>query len=386
MRSQFTIKKITFYFLTLCVLSSCHKKKDGTPSPTTNYSSYNFTDANFKQQTVVLLLIDSLLNNVNALGNDGAQPLSASSLNALYDNTNHLFASIDTGVSLSALVNSGEVFFSDTQIRAYFDSIQTRSSNPVFLQTPGSDSTNTIATGLYLPEYYEKCFMGALIYYQANQIFTQLLTADNTTINAAYRTTDMIHLWDELFGYMGMPLDYPTWNYDQLDNGVQNLSAAPTQPDFINHRTDFLFGEYIGRSTFEDTSFTTKGPTNYVQNIFNAFVTGRMAIADKDYITRDVQLTIIKDIWERIIASQAISYANKCLSIYPRQGQQASNLYGQHWSEMCGFVHMFQYNTTNDLGSSNINLLYGYVGNEPAATTVTSLNNLITLLKTTYGF
>jgi len=297
-----------------------------------------------------------------------------------------LFATIDTGVTLSGLVNSGGTFFTDTQIRAYFDTIQTRSSNPVFLQTPGSDSTNTLATGLYLPEYYEKCFMGSLIYYQANQLFSQLSSADNTTINPAYGTTNMIHLWDELFGYMGMPVDYPTWTYDQLDNGIQDLSSAPMQPDFINHRTDFLFGEYIGRSTFEDTSFTTKGPTNYIQNIFNAFVTGRTAIANKDYTTRDAQLAIIQDIWERIIASQAISYANKCLSIYPAQGKQASNLYGQHWSEMCGFVHMFQYNPTNKVGPTNINLLYGYVGSEPSAASITSLNNLITLLKTTYGY
>jgi len=376
-------KKLLPFCLTICFLVSCHKK-DSNPSPA-NYTSYSFADANYKQQTVVLLLIDSILNNVNALGNDGAQPLTASSLSALYDNTSHLFAAIDTGVSLSALVNSGGAFFSDAQVRAYFDTIQVRSSNPVFLQTPSSDSTNTISTGLYLPEYYEKCFMGALIYYQANQIFTQIPNADNTTINPAYGTTTMIHLWDELFGYMGMPTNYPTWTYPQLDNGVQNLADQPTQPDFIAHQTDFLFGEYIGRSTFEDTLFTTKGSTNYIQNIFNAFVTGRTAIASNDYTTRDAQLAIIQDIWERIIVTNTLGYAHKCLQLYS-QGQQVSNLYGQHWTEMCGFVHMFQYNPTNKLGASNLNLIYGYVGSKPSASNITSLNNLTTLLKTTYGY
>lgn len=370
-----------FTLITGCFLSACHNKKDSNPSPaTSNYSSYSYSDANYKQQTVVLLLVDSILNNLTALDNPGAQPLSAASLSALYDNTNHLFADIDTGVSLSALVNSNGVFFSDAQNRAFFDSIQTRSSNSVFLQTPGADSTNTISNGMYLPEYYEKCFMGALIYYQANQIFTQLPNADNTTINPAYGTTNMIHLWDQLFGYMGMPVDYPTWTYTQLDAGTKDLSI-PTQPYFIAHETDFLFGEYIGRSTFEYTVFTAN-PTDYVQNIFNAFNTGRIAIANKDYTTRDAQLAIIQGIWEKVIASNAIGYATKCIAIYP----PASNLYGQHWTEMFGFIHMFQYNPNNKLGASNINLLYSYVGTEPAATNLTSLNNIITLLKTTYGY
>ena len=233
-------KKVFVCAVVTCLLFSCTKKHDGsTVSPYVNApSTFNFTDANYKQQTVVLSLIDSLLDDLQIVGEPGATSFSASQLSSIYDNTGDLYSTIYPDVSLSGLVNSNGVFFSDTQIRNYFDTIGVLSSNSTYLGTP---SANTLDSGLYLPEYYEKCFMGSLIYNQANQLFTQLPSADNTTINSAYGTTQMVHIWDQLFGYMGMPVDYPTWSYAQFNAGTNLTSGNPTIT-----QTDFLFGEYIG--------------------------------------------------------------------------------------------------------------------------------------------
>jgi len=371
-------KQIFIFTAIVCSLVSCTKKNDNSAvSPYANApSTYNFTDANYKQQTVVLSLIDSLLDDLQIVGEPGATAFTASQLSSIYDNTGDLYSAIYPDVSLSGLVSSNGVFFSDTRNRNFFDTIAIRSANSTYLGTP---SANTLDSGLYLPEYFEKCFMGSLIYNQANQLFAQLANADNTTINSAYGTTQMIHMWDQLFGYMGMPVDYPTWNYGQFEAGTNLASGNPTIT-----QTDFLFGEYIGHSTFEYTVFTSK-PTNYIQNIFNAFIVGRMAIKNNDYKTRDAQLVIIQGIWEDIIASQAISYATNCIANIQTPPADPNILKGR-WSEMTGFVHMFQYNPNNKLGATNINLLYSYVGAEPSEATVSGLNNLITLLKTTYGF
>jgi hypothetical protein len=376
--------KLTLHYLpflfAVCLLSSCHKKKTDTATPAGPYdnapATYNFADANYKQQTVVLMLADSLLNNLNTLNQPGAIAFTKDQFSSLYDNTNHLFANIAPDVSLSEFVSSSGVFFSDAQSRSYFDSIVTRSGNQAYL---GTNNANTLNSGLFLPEFYEKSIMGSLIYYQANLLFARLDSADNTTVDANYGTTDMIHIWDELFGYMGMPVDYPTWTYNQFDAGTNLSSGNPTIS-----QTDFLFGEYIGHSNFEYTVFTSN-PTSYIQNIFSAFIIGRMAIANKDYATRDAKLSIIKDIWEKIIASQAISYAQNCIANIQNPPADKTILQGR-WSEMNGFIHMFQYNPDNRLGSDKLNQLYGYVNDKPADATAADLNSLVSLLKNTYGF
>jgi hypothetical protein len=358
---------------------SCHRKKnDSTPaSPYANApSTYNFTDANYKKQSVVLLLADSLLNNLNTLNQPGATAFTYNQFISLYDNTNHLYSTMSPGVSLSSLVSSNGVFFSDAQSRNYFDSVAVRSANSNYL---GTSQANTLASGLFLPEFNEKSIMGSLIYYQANLLFAQLPNADNSAIDTAYGTTDMIHVWDQLFGYMGMPVDYPTWSYAQFDAGTNLSSGTPSIT-----QTDFLFGEYIGHSTFEYTVFTSQ-PTNYIQNIFNAFIVGRMAIANKDYTTRDAQAAIIESIWEKVIASQTISYTQNCIANIQNPPADPTILQ-RRWSEMCGFVHMFQYNPSNKLGSNNLNTIYGYVGNKPADATAANLTSMISLIKTTYGF
>jgi hypothetical protein len=87
----------------------------------------------------------------------------------------------------------------------------------------------------------------------------------------------MQHHWDEAYGYFTESVDYPT-------NG-----------------TDRFWGKYAdGRETILQSA----------SKISEAFRTGRAAIDNIDYETRDAQIVIIRDEMEKLAAATAIHYLN----------------------------------------------------------------------------
>ena len=82
------------------------------------------------------------------------------------------------------------------------------------------------------------------------------------------------------------------------------------------------------------------------KRVFNAFITGRQAIVNQDYYTRDVQAAIIKYNLSQVVAQRAIYYLNNA-------AYDVADLSGDYFhalSEAYGFILSLQF--TND-GSGN---------------------------------
>ena len=91
----------------------------------------------------------------------------------------------------------------------------------------------------------------------------------------------MLHHWDEAYGYFTSEVDYPT-------NGTNRFWCK-----YANGREGIL-----GSAT----------------TIATAFRTGRAAIDNQDYTTRDAQITIIVNEMEKVCAGTAIHYLNEAKS------------------------------------------------------------------------
>ncbi len=123
--------------------------------------------------------------------------------------------------------------------------------------------------------------------------------------------TTMEHKWDEGFGYL----------YGADDQENPTLGA------------DSFLNKYLARVE-GDTDFQGIAAT-----IYDAFKLGRAAIVNKDYLTRDAQVAIIRENVSKIIAIRAIYYL-----------QQGKANLGTDWgsafhdlSEGFGFVYSLQF-------------------------------------------
>jgi hypothetical protein len=115
--------------------------------------------------------------------------------------------------------------------------------------------------------------------------------------------------------------------------------------------------------------------------IFRAFIKGRQHINNKKYAERDADRTVILAAWDRIIAANALRYANTIKTKLATPGS-----YNGPWTEMKGFIDMIQYNGTNKLGTAGYNTVKALVGSKPADVDAAKLDQIISTLKTTYGF
>ena len=106
------------------------------------------------------------------------------------------------------------------------------------------------------------------------------MDVDNSTVvnsSGGEYYTAMEHHWDEAFGYFGAPIDFPT--------NVSNLR---------------FWAKYCN---------TQNANLGSNAQLMNAFLKGRAAIAQKQELTiRDEQILIIRKAWEKLSASQAVSY------------------------------------------------------------------------------
>jgi hypothetical protein len=121
--------------------------------------------------------------------------------------------------------------------------------------------------------------MGATFYYQATAVYlgSGKMDVDNETVTAGEGTA-MEHHWDEAFGYLGVPVDFPT-----------------------NTTGIVYWGKYCHA---RNTLLATSG------ELMNALLKGRAAISNKDLATRDLMIAEVRRVWEKVVVSTAISYLN----------------------------------------------------------------------------
>jgi hypothetical protein len=349
-------KLLLFLTISSLLFVSCDPNEDNepidTPEPTLAPATYNFardgaTTVSYSGQSTRIAMGQEF---VSALKDETK---TEAELDAMFDHQagSADFSDADLNASSknirSKTAASTDLFSSNTTdataIKNQFDSWIAEQVSDVFpnwssdasagvagkIQEAGGGSTRYVnAKGVEINQAINKGLIGGLM---ADQMLNNYLgsavldagtnTADNDagTLADGKNYTTMEHKWDEGFGYL----------YGADDQENPTLGA------------DSFLNKYLARVD-GDTDFQGIATT-----IYDAFKLGRAAIVNKDYLTRDAQVDIIRENVSKVIAIRAVYYL-----------QQGKANLGTDWassfhdlSEGFGFVYSLQF--TRNPGTSS---------------------------------
>ncbi len=342
--------------LAITTIISC-KKDDPTPTYTIP-TTYNFTNVNYSGQKTRIAMLDEI-GSYMATGSTGAV-LDAQKLKDMYANVNSRFTNDTLNTSGKQLKDKTYASI-QAVIESYFDSIAlcsqsvTAASNGVAgIATSSVDASRKYllsANGVEYNQLVRKHLMGAAFYYQALETYlANLETDDNSTI-VTDEGTEMEHHFDEAFGYFGVPIDFPT-----------NLTGLKYWGSYSNQVNPAL-----GMNA----------------TLMNAFLAARAAISNKDYTNRDVQVTLIRQNWEKLVAASAIHELNGAKEDIAAGDIAAKN---HVVTEAIGFIMSLRYNSSKTITDAQINQALAYLGTNLYNTTEANIDDVIDLLSSVYGF
>jgi hypothetical protein len=293
--------------LATLVITSC-KKKGCTDIDAQNYSTeaqkddgsctffevpvtYNFTNADnnntvsYSGQTDRLNQLEEMTAYMKS-GNSGI--ISANTMKDMFYNVN------DNGNGNFSFSSSKQLgnkcLFTDTSdfntwmsdlAAASIEFASTASNGQAGTLSSGTSTYLFDANGIEKTQLIEKGLMGAVFMHQSLNVYfsAEKMDVDNeAAVDAAdgKHYTQMEHHWDEAFGYFGAPID------------------------FLTSTESFRF--WAKYCNARDTELGCNA------TLMNAFLTGRTAIVNNDLSSRDAQITIIRQTWERVSAAQAVHY------------------------------------------------------------------------------
>jgi hypothetical protein len=372
-------------------------------------------------QTVRYLLIQDLKILTDGLAAEGAEPVTKEDLLEYYDyedsynkttltGTGSLpakterYSEIATDKDLVGAVTSeyadvpliGREETADELIRAYLDTIATRSQDPEKLGTPAAYTT---AEGLDLSQLVNKLLLGAVAYSQGTGKYLNIaLEADNSDPRSdGSPFTEMEHLWDEAFGYFGAARDYSNFADEELANGPIYKDANEDGEIDFTSEYNFTYATYAGKRDHGGSG------VDFTSDIFQAFLEGRTAIVNE---ASAAEISAARDeagqAWEQLVAANVVHYANSTLSdldeVTESQIEEKNNeSLNEHWTEMKGFAWALQYNQLDvrQISDTQLEELHGLIGDAPvyaapdsdeAAAFRTDLNEAKDLLQSVFGF
>ena len=207
------------------------------------------------------------------------------------------------------------------------------------ITSPDGGSTYQInAMGQELDQLFFKGLIGGFTldqivnnYIHPNQLDsgTRIDDNDNDVLSGDNDYTDMEHKWDEGFGYLYGHLD--------SDGNGEDLSTAGASPS----GNGSLLMKYF-KKVNQDGGYEP----GIGQVVYDAFILGRTAIVNKDYVLRDQQADIIQVELSKVPGYYAINYLNDYLAKV-----EAGNIAKAHHSlsEAYGFILSLQFtNNGND--------------------------------------
>lgn len=340
---------------------ACKKKTAPEPTPEPEPSgpaytvptTYTFSPMTYTGQTMRMEMLDEMVTYMKT-GRTPNTVLSATTLKNMFSNTGNPFT--NPALNASGKKLEDKFFVLDVNlVKSYMDSIASASTNSLNIITGSVDATKKYLLNPYngfdYTEMIEKLVMGATFYYQAMESYICAAgvggSVDNTT-SAPGEGTAMQHHWDEGFGYLGVPQAFPT-----STTGV------------------IFWGEYLNEIG------TTLGNKS---TVMNAFLLGRAAINNKDYPTRDAQITIINREWEKLIAASAIHELNEA------KLEITDNAVRNHvLSEARGFIMALKYKTNKMVTQSQIDGWLNTLGNNNNTVIISNINLVIDDIANVYG-
>ncbi len=328
MKSSF-FKTLFFLFVTISVVSCV----DDEPTEPTFPTTYNFENVNYSGQTQRLAMLAEMKTYMTTANTIGTT-ISADRLKAMFanDTANAGWAGtydVSKQLKNKTLENQQALF------EALFDDFETASQSTVagsngqagvVTSTDGTKSYLLNGNGLEFAQVIEKGLMGACFYYQATSIYLgdDKMNVDNETVTAGEGTA-MEHHWDEAFGYLGVPIDFPI-------------------------STDGLvfWGKY---SNSRNAVLATN------EAIMSNFLKGRAAISNKDLTTRDAAIVEIRKYWELVSVGSALHYLNEALANLNDDAIRNHSL-----SEAAAFVYALQFNTMKKVTNTNVSEILTLIG------------------------
>ncbi|MEZ4887937.1 MAG: DUF4856 domain-containing protein [Chitinophagales bacterium] len=317
---------LKFLLLAFVIFSiGCDKDDDDTPTyeiPTT----YSFKNVNYSGQTQRLAMMNELKSYMTTSRSDGAV-LDANRLKAMYANdaANAQFTNTyDTSKQLKDKTFENARTDFDTLLEALALASEStvegsEGTSGIIQSLDGTRSYLIGDSGLDHAQLIEKGLMGACFYYQSTAVYMgeDKMNVDNETVTDGEGTT-MEHHWDEAFGYLGVPIDFPT-----------NTDGIVFWGSYSNQRNDVLGSN---------------------QKLMDVLLKGRAAISNGDLDTRDEAIEEAREIWELIGVGSALHYLNSGIANFDDMALRAHAL-----SEGIGFLYGLQFNPDKRVTNQEVN-------------------------------
>lgn len=181
--------------------------------------------------------------------------------------------------------------------------------------------------GLDHAQLIEKGLMGACLYYQATSVYfgDDRMNVDNTVVEPG-EGTEMEHHWDEAFGYLGVPIDFPS-----STDGV------------------VFWGSYADKR--ESVLGNSKA-------LMDEMLRGRAAISNNDLITRDEAIVEARKQWELVSVASALHYLNVAIDHIDTD----FTIYAHGLSEGIAFTYSLKFNEGKSINNSQIDELLSLMG------------------------
>lgn len=323
-------------------------------------STYNFENVSYKGQIQRQDMLGEMADYMNTATN--GEVVDAQVLLNMYANDNSPFESAELNEADSKELENKTVQIDQSEIKKFL-----REFAAATLESDGREGSNGVpgvvtstnnpgkkyffaANGFDYIQLVKKGIMGSCFYFQATSVYLspEKMDVDNETIEEG-KGTSMEHHWDEAFGYFGVPTDFPA-----NTEGARNWGA-------YSNKTD--------------------AQLNSNETMMNAFIKGRFAISNKDMETRDEQIEIIRNGWERLSAGTAVHYLNAAKASFADDAMRNHVL-----SESWGFIHGLKYNPSKKISNAEVDEVLAKMGDNFYEITIDDINAAKAILVSVYGF
>ena len=214
-------------------------------------------------------------------------------------------------------------------------------------------------TGLDLKQLTQKFLLMSVAFSQGTDDYldssTQgkgLLSSNAREGNSPYSTLE--HAWDEGFGYFGASRSYGALTDQQIADGAQ---VDTDEDGAIDFTAEYNFGASVNAAK-RDLGSADGAKTNFTEEAFQAFLTGRAIInaagdelTDEQLAALEEQRDIAVSAWEKAIAATAVHYINDTLQEMNKFGSEEYDFatHAKVWSELKGFSLGLQFNPSSPM-------------------------------------
>lgn len=348
--------------LAVFAFTSCDEENTGGENDV-NYeipSTYDFENVSYTGQTQRLDMLEELTVYMKT-ANDGTV-LDAQTMLDMYANENNAFSKAELNDADTKELENKTVEVDIEMFQAFIRDFAAATAEadggvgsngtPGVVTSPNDASKKYFfdAKGFEHIQLIEKGLMGSCFYFQGASIYlgSGKMDVDNEEIEEG-KGTAMEHHWDEAFGYFGVPNDFPS-----------NTDGIRFWGKYANGRDDLLGSN---------------------EAIMNAFIKGRAAISNKDLETRDEQIEIIRNEWERVSAATAVHYLNAANDAFADDAVRNHTL-----SEAWAFIHALKYNPNQKLSNTEVEGILAELGENFYEITTDNINAAKASLVEAYGF